>query len=134
MAKRRRTVGLVAFLKGSSNPEDQMPGCSNYDQHHGGCLSGDSCLVETGKRCGYFERAVLPTAADMGLKELVYSMYERQVGIASIGQFYYGNIRKCPDCGAELKPRQRYCENCARRRRIVAYRKSRLNKRSKRHS
>ena len=94
MAKQKRTVGLIAFLKGNTDPAAGMPGCASYDHHYGGCLFLDGCLVEEGKRCGYFEKAVLPTAADIGLKELVYSLYERQVGIAGIGQFDSGKIRR----------------------------------------
>jgi hypothetical protein len=151
MVRQRRTVGLIAFLKGNTDPAVGMPGCANYDHYYGGCLlqsaegkqssgmhdaekSKCPCLVEQKKRCRYFEQSVLPTAADIGLKELVYSLYEKQVGIAGIGQLDSGEIRKCPDCGAELKPRQRYCDDCARKRRVAAYRKSRLNKRSKRNT
>lgn len=130
MAKRKRTVGLIAFLKGNTDPAVGMPGCANYDHHYGGCLFHGSCLVEEGKRCGYFERAVLLTAVDIGLKELVYSLYERQVGIAGIGQFDSGEIRRCPDCGAELRWRQRYCDDCKHKRRRRSYR----NSRSKRNS
>jgi len=77
----RRTIGLVTFLKGNTDPAVGIPGCANYDHHHGGCLVGEACKVEQGKRCGYFERAVLPTANDVGLGERVYSLYEKQTGI-----------------------------------------------------
>ena len=70
MAKELLTVGLIAFLKGNSDPKVGMPGCANYDHHYGGCLFADTCSVEEGKRCDYFERVVLPTAADVGLKQL----------------------------------------------------------------
>jgi hypothetical protein len=123
--KRRRTAGLIQFLKGNSDPAVAMPGCANYDHHHGGCLFDDSCSVEQGKRCGYFEKAVLPTAADIGLKEHVYSLYQRHVGIEAEGQLTRDLVRKCPECGAELKPRQRYCDDCARRKRRESYRRSR---------
>ena len=132
MAKRKRTVGLTAFLKGSSNPDDRMPGCSNYDHHYGGCLFADTCKVQEGQRCGYFERRVLPTAADIGLGERMYSLYEKQCGIS--GTLERGQMRICPDCGTGLKPRQRYCDNCKRRRRRKSYRKARENRRSKRNS
>jgi len=124
MAKRRRTVGLIAFLKGSTNPAEGMPGCGNYDHHYGGCLFGDKCLVQEGQRCEYFERAVLPTAADIGLKDVVYSAYERQVGIAGNGLLKRDQIRRC-QCGAELKRRQRYCDDCTAKRRRQTYRRSR---------
>ena len=125
MAK-RKTVGLIAFLKGSSNPADQMPGCANFDY----CLLDNTCKVQQGKRCSYFERAVLPTALDIGLKEHIYSLYGNHVGIESYQQFDKSNIRRCTDCEAELKPRQRYCDECKKRRRRKSYR----NNRSKRNS
>jgi hypothetical protein len=131
MARRKRTVGLIAFLRGSTSPENKMPGCCNYDHDSGGCLDKDCCLVEQGKRCGYFEKVVLPTSVDLGLKELVYSLYQKHVGIAEDDPLINtANIRPCPDCGAELKPRQRYCDDCKRRRRRKSYR----NSRSKRNS
>jgi len=49
---------------GDTDPKAGMPGCANYDRHYDGCLFEDTCLVQEGKRCGYFERAVLTTVAD----------------------------------------------------------------------
>lgn len=139
MARRKRTVGLIAFLRGHTDPVVGMPGCANYDHHYGGCLfrtakgkpsknlleeekSKCPCLVEIGKRCSYFERAVLPTAADIGLREYVYAAYERQVGLS--GRLKTEPVRYCPECGAELKPRQRYCDECSRKRRLQSKRAS----------
>ena len=124
----RKTVGILTFLKGSSNPEDGMPGCANYDFHYGGCLLDNTCKVEHNKRCGYFEQMVLPTAADIGLKELVYSLYEKQVGVSGLIKVDSRPGRNCPDCGAELLPRKRYCEKCTRKRRQDAYRRKRQKK------
>ena len=125
MAK-RKTIGLIAFLRGSTKPEDGMPGCCNYDLNSGGCLDKDCCLVVQGKRCEYFEKIVLPTAADIRLKERIYSLYQKHVGIAEDDPLIdTPNIRPCPDCGAELKPRQRYCDNCRDKRRRDSYRKRR---------
>ena len=56
-----RTVGLNRFLKGITDVKAGMPGCANYDHHESGCVDGEKCKVEQGKRCSYFERAVLPT-------------------------------------------------------------------------
>ncbi len=139
---RKRTVGLIAFLKGNTDPAAGMPGCANYDHRYGGCLFNDECRVEQGKRCGYFEKAVLPTAADIGLKEVVYLAYEKQVGIANDGGLEREPVRLCPDCGVELRPRQRYCDTCGKRRRRQSYRKRRqitgrcatLNKNSPQYS
>jgi hypothetical protein len=134
MAKRKRTVGLIAFLKGSTDPAAGMPGCANFDHHYGGCLLADTCKVQDGKRCGYFERAVLPTAEEIGLTDVVYSAYEAHVGIAGNGLLNRGQIRRCPDCGDEVGPRQRYCANCSSRRRRQSYRRARQNQRPKRNS
>ena len=151
MAKRKTTVGLIAFLKCSSKPADRMPGCANFDHHYGGCLfrtaegtpsddlleeekSKCPCSVEDGQRCAYFEKAVLPTAADIGLKEHVYKLYAKHVGIEWDCEIACGDIRRCPDCGAELKAHQKYCDDCSKRRRQDSYRKAREKQRSKRNS
>ena len=115
MVKRKRTVGLIAFLKGNTDPKKQMPGCANLDHHYGGCLFAQECKVQQGKRCHYFEEAVLPTAADIGQMEHIYSQYQSHVGLAGYG-LQAGKIRPCPDCGGELLPRQRYCSDCKRKR------------------
>ena len=129
----RKTVGLTTFLKGSSNPADRMPGCANYDHHYGGCLFRDTCLVQDGKRCSYFETTVLPTAKDIGLQS-VYSQYEKSIGIEGALKISIGSARLCPECGAGLKLRQRFCDSCSESRRRDSYRKSRENRRSKRNS
>ncbi len=130
MAK-RKTIGLIAFLMGSTSPKNKMPGCCNYDHDSGGCLGKDHCFVKQGERCEYFEKVVLPTSADSGRKELIYSLYQKHVGIAEDDLLINtANIRPCPDCGAELKPRQRYCDDCRNKRRRQSYR----NSRSKRNS
>jgi len=122
----RRNVTLRIFLKGSSNPADLMPGCANYDHHYGGCLFGETCRVlDEGQRCGYFERAVLPTAAQIGQRDHVYALYEQTTG-AIIDRHKTcrktGDVRPCPDCGASLRPRQRYCDDCSRKRKRAAAR------------
>jgi len=133
MAK-RKTIGLIAFLMGSTNSADKMPGCANYDHYYGGCLYTDTCLVQKGKRCRYFEKAVLPTAADIGLKEWLYSLYQKHLGIELDSELAISNVRRCPDCGAGLKARQKYCDDCSKRRRQDSYRKARRKQRSKRNS
>jgi len=130
----RRSVGLFSFLKGSTDPADGMPGCANYDHHHGGCLFGEPCKVEGCQRCGYFERSVLPTAADIGLNEVVHSQYEQRVGIVGGGLMKRGQVRKCPDCGHGVGPRQRYCPGCSKRRRRECYRRARGKRRLTRNT
>ena len=129
MIRRKKTIGLIAFLRGNTSPENQMPGCCNYDHDSGSCLYKGCCLVEQGERCEYFEKVVLPTSADLGLKELVYSLYQKHVGITEDDPLInIANIRPCPDCGTELRPRQKYCDVCSKKRRRATYRKSRLKK------
>ena len=116
----------MAFLKGSTDPKARMPGCANLDRHSGGCLSGNVCSIREGQRCLHFESVVLPTAADLGLKESVCAQYRKHVGLDN-GELDSGTVRRCPDCGGELRPRRRYCDGCAERRRRASYRKRRKN-------
>lgn len=122
---RKRNVTLLAFLKGTSDLKDRMPGCANYDHRDGGCLLSNNCAVLTGKRCGYFERAVLPTSAEIGQRDHVYRLYEQAVSVI-IDRYKMrrktGDVRPCPDCGTALRPRQRYCDTCAGKRKRVASR------------
>jgi hypothetical protein len=118
MATQKRSVGLIAFLKGSTDPKVGMPGCTNYDHHYSSCLFG-VCLVELGERCPYFERVVLPTGnCDVRQK------YEALTGIYVEGQA----VNLCGDCGGTIPPRRRYCDRCVQKRRQATYRKSRQRK------
>jgi hypothetical protein len=121
------TIGLITFLKGSSNPADKMPGCANFDHCNGSCSFSDTCLVLEKKRCRYFEKSILPTAADIGQKERISKLYCKHLGFKpGYCHIEIRKIRKCPDCGdTELKPRQRYCDNCRNRRRLNSYRRRR---------
>ncbi len=124
----------MAFLKGSSDPNDKMPGCTNLDKHYGGCFfdrkncSAETCNVQEGKRCEYFEKAVLPSAAELGLKEHLNRLYGKHVGTEI--ETICGGIRYCPDCETELALGQRYCEPCRQKRRRITYRNSRNKKAS----
>lgn len=125
MAGKRETLGLMAFLKGSSNPKDQIPGCANYDRNLGGCVSGEGCKVEQGQRCDYFEKAVLPTAGTIGQADRIYSLYQDRVGIEETLLPNVSKSRPCPGCGVGLRPRQRYCDICSKKRRRETYRRRR---------
>jgi hypothetical protein len=120
MVNQKRNVGLITFLKGSSNPVDKMPGCANFDHHYGECLEAETCSVKDGNRCQYFEAAVLPTAADIGQLERITKLYQKQIGIEQ----EHIEIRKCPDCQTELRPRERYCSDCKRKRRLETKRQT----------
>lgn len=105
--------GLRAFVK------DQ---CVNLVS--GGCLFEGECLVLTGKRCQYFERAVLGPA-DYKYRvpgydyEKIFEQYGR-INFSFLNKTV--KIRRC-ECGATLNPRQRCCEKCARRKRRESQRK-----------
>lgn len=112
----KKGVGLLTFLKGSSDPRRRMPGCANH--HNSKCIAnGNDCAVVQGKRCNHFERVILPTAQDIGQKDSIYSQYEKQAGIGKRKQLARGEIRSCPGCGAELGRRRRFCDECRRKRR-----------------
>ena len=113
MIRQRKSIGLMVFLRGRQDPDEGLPGCANYDKHYGGCLFRKDCLVEQNKRCEYFEVAVLPTAKDIGLQALVSKLYSDHVGLDGV---QVCQDRRC-DCGAGLKPRQRYCTECREKRR-----------------
>lgn len=126
----RHEVSLMTFLRGSSNPEHLIPGCSCYDHAHGGCLYDEFCWVEQGQRCPWFEKAVLPTATDTGQQEHIYSLYESHVDMP--GLWDRNDARLCPDClKAELAMRQRYCPDCTRKRRLKTKRENQRKYRAK---
>jgi len=131
MSKNRKTIGLIAFLKGSSNPEDRIPGCANYDHHYGGCHFAEVCKVQQGQRCDYFEKNVLPTAEEIGLGDCVNAQYAKQVGLKQDLIASRGEIRRCPTCGAALRHRQRFCNDCSKKRRRETYRLLRQKKKFK---
>ena len=121
----KKSVSLMTFLKGSSDPAKLMPGCCNYVQTGGGCLVWGDCLVELEKRCNIFEEVVLKTAEDIGRKESIYGQYEAHVGIKTTKKLNRGIIRICPGCNeAELAKRQRFCESCKQQRRQKTNRKN----------
>ena len=125
-----KKVKLLAFLQGSTKPEQRMPGCANYNSNRSDCLLGELCLVEQGKRCDYFERCVLPTAAYNGQLLSLTRQYEEKTGATGLTGRSAAMGRDCPDCGAELSGRARYCDPCKKRRRQNAYRKARLTRNS----
>ena len=116
----------MAFLKGSSDPKDRMPGCATYDHHGGVCLLDRPCLVEQRERCQHFERAVLPTAADIGQLQNITFAYERHIGKRvdiKVSNEVVKDDRICPACKtALLPPRRRLCNRCQKAKRRVSHR------------
>ena len=105
--------------------------CCNFNRQNNECLPTDSvCKILEGKPCGWFRDAVLRGC------DLAYPYAKNVEKFPTLKKLYkqidpaYGNVieeqkaRFC-ECGQPLKPRQRYCEKCARKRRLATYRKKR---------
>lgn len=76
------------------------------------------CLLQCRKRCLYFEEAVLPLADNPPSCYQPGELQEcRDRYYAIVGRPKKAPIsRKCPDCGAVLAKRQRYCDLCSSKR------------------
>ena len=76
------------------------------------------CLLLLKKRCRYFEDAVLPLANDPpssykpGELQECRERYYAMMGIPRKSP----TVRTCPDCGAALAKRQRFCARCSSKR------------------
>lgn len=103
MTKRDKT--LIGFLKDN---------CCNYDRHYQSCLFADSCRVLDGKRCGYFEKAVLgPTDYKYKIPGYDYAKLFAQYAEQTGAQKQRVEVRRC-ECGEPLLRRQRYCPRCSK--------------------
>ena len=126
----KRKISLQTFIRGCTKPEDRIPGCCNWDQKRGQCVFDVGCRVIEGHRCSYFEKSVLPTAANTGQLVRITQLYEKNVGASGITGQALTKIRSCPDCAGELKPRQRYCDTCKKRRRRKSFQMARSRRNS----
>lgn len=97
---------LIRFLKSE---------CANYDSHYDCCLSADvSCNVLEGKRCKYFEKAVLgPSDYKYRLPGWDYTRLFAEYTELTGAKTKKIQQRKCK-CGEVLQYRQRFCEKCQR--------------------
>jgi len=96
--------------------------CANFDRHYQTCIDDAPCKVLEGRRCGYFERCVLgPPDYRFRLPDCDYgklfAQYAEQTGTES----QTVEQRLCA-CGAPLRLRQRFCDDCTRKRRLKAKR------------
>jgi hypothetical protein len=114
----KKIVRLSTFIKGDH--QNAVPGCANY--YNGECVYDCACKIEKGKRCAYFERSVLPVAAQLGIGGIIGDAYSDKVGLIGLRPKMTKDARRCP-CGEILQPRQRFCKKCAERRRKDTYRK-----------
>ena len=102
--------------------------CANFDRRYGYCYCLDDsgladgaprpvqdnerCMIQQGSPCEYFERILLPIARQHRVYEQVFEQYSKLDKDAK-----RETVRRCPDCGAELWPRRRYCDFCRDKRR-----------------
>lgn len=89
--------------------------CANYQSHYDICIINEKpCLLSENKRCPYFEKVIFPIAAQQGVLNKVRIWYEMKEK----------SVRSCPDCGAELAYRKRYCNRCSKKRKRTTQRRS----------
>lgn len=103
--------------------------CNNVNGKHFG---EQPCRLAGGGRCAYFEAAVLPlaeafpdrygdaakaywkrAAEDGGLEHRAVRQFQEAVD---------SGPRMCPQCGAHLAKRKRYCDGCRKARKRAAVR------------
>lgn len=75
------------------------------------------CRLAEGKSCDYFREALLPAADCPQRIRDGYTMLDQTAKMK--------DRRRCPECQAELRPRQRFCEKCADMHRRASYLKKR---------
>jgi hypothetical protein len=112
----KESKGLTVFVRDE---------CASYDKHDEACAFGDSCKVLDGQRCDYFEKAVLgPPDYKYKLPGYDYGKLFAQYAEQTKTETQQVNLRRC-GCGTRLRHRQRYCDECARKRRLDTYRRPR---------
>jgi len=97
------------------------------------------CLVKRRMRCRYFEGCVLPLSSRVPVYAGAASDYRRNLSPQAIDgapqavkdhPFFHTfnsraggtKARMCPECGAPLAKRKRYCAKCTAKRRRESYR------------
>lgn len=94
--------------------------CANMtDGKH---LDTKPCLLLSGKRCDYFEKAVLPAA-----EERVLEAYKKWLAGGEI-DMRVASTRRCK-CGARLRPKRRMCDKCSKAARRKSYRDAQKKRR-----
>ncbi len=86
-------------------------------------LDGVCWVIKEKKPCRYFRKCVLPLAELQGIYSLIlreYANIDKSIGVGI-------HTRFC-DCGIELKPRERFCEKCRKKRRQETHRAQNLKR------
>ncbi len=74
--------------------------------------TGKCLVIEEKDPCGFFRKAVLPLAEHQGIYSKILSEYT-EIDESIVKDIH---TRFC-ECGEELKPRERFCEMCRKKRR-----------------
>lgn len=107
--KKRASAALNSFVKGE---------CANYDNSEKRCVFDYKCKILAGKRCAYFERAVLGPPdykyrrSGYNYKKIFkqYSQIRKELR----GELHKVNVNSCAICGEAIPPNFTYCERCGK--------------------
>ncbi len=91
--------------------------------------SGKCLVIEEKNPCVFFRKAVLPLAEHYGVYSRILSEYT-EIDKSIVKDIH---TRFC-DCGEELKPRERFCKKCRKKRRQRTDRENKRRHRVKRHT
>lgn len=101
--------------------------CANWHSTVNGCImevvgshAEGECAVRDGKRCAYFERAVLPLAGRLAQYAEIPALYYEKQTDGKLGVLIEQN--HCGDCGQVIPGRRRVCDKCRVKRRRASYR------------
>jgi len=107
--------------------------CCNFDRRTSECLfvwlqdENARCRVCSGDRCGWFERAVLPTAE---LRPQAYGQAAKDyISVARRWGYSETSGRVCGDCGVDIDHKKLFCPECLERRRRDQYRREKQRQR-----
>lgn len=131
---------LTRFIKHecacwTDDPEEE---CLGVDAFSVPFREPGKCWVIEGKPCWYFKDCVLGPedykyphlcfVKDPAFEKRVRKQY-RRIDHSVVE----ADVRRCPDCEAALRPRQRYCDQCTKKRRQKTRREyqRKLRKRSR---
>ncbi len=107
-----KTLTLVSFVKIKCANITSTNLCLGLDAFGERFMNQAQCLILAKKRCDFFKKCVLPLAKLMGCYDRIFKEYikfDKTVDQSEEARF-------C-ECGEELKPRERFCERCRKKRR-----------------
>lgn len=120
----------------TAEPEEECLGVSPFGEPF---REPGKCWVIEGKPCKYFKDCVLGPednkhphlcfVKDPAFEKRVRKQYRRMDHTV-----VEADSRRCPDCGAALRPRQKFCDTCAQKRRRKTQRENQKRFRRKRRS